>query len=397
MTERILHLDCSAGVSGDMMLGALLDLGVPLKALRDELAPLSGELRIVRSRATRGGIRGTRVRVDAPGDRGHRYFRDFARAIAKGGLRKSVRERSLMLLRRLFEAEARVHGKKADEIHLHELGSLDTLVDVVGTVVAVETLGPARITSSPVNVGGGHVVTEHGRLAVPAPATMLLLEGTPVFSDGDFERTTPTGALLVSGLADGFGPWPAMTVRKTGYGLGSRDPKGGRANALRAVLGDAPQPAKAVSAAVASTWVVQATVDDMTPEQVGYLQDTLRNAGVLDVFVSPVLMKKNRPGFDITILADAAGRKRATDILLRESSTFGVRAHSVEREILERRSVPVKTPHGTVRIKEGVRDGRVIKTAPEYEDCRSLAEGRRVPIEDVQRAALFAYRKKGSS
>ena len=240
MRDRVLFVDCASGVSGDMVLGALVDVGVPLRSLRTELGKLGVEgFRLARSVATRGGIRGTRIRVETPGDRGYRHWADFERIFRRSKLAPRIKERSLGLIRRIFEAEAKVHGSTPEAVHLHELGSLDTLVDVVGAVLGVELLGASEIVSSPVNVGSGTVETEHGRLTVPAPATALLLKGAPIFAEADdFERTTPTGALLVTGLADRFGSWPEMTLLALGYGLGEKNPRHGRPNALRLALGE---------------------------------------------------------------------------------------------------------------------------------------------------------------
>ena len=386
MGQRILYFDCSAGAAGDMILAALLDLGVPVKDLRAELDKLDVQgFRVVRSKAIRGGIHGTRVRVDTPGDRGHRHWSDFERVLKKSRLSKGVKERSRALIRRVFEAEAKVHGKTPESVHLHELGSLDTLVDVVGAVCGLELLGVDRVESSPINVGSGSVDTEHGRMPIPAPATALLLKGVPVFADGEFERTTPTGALLVTGFAERFGPWPSMTLKKIGYGLGTKDPKGGRPNVLRVILGEAS------SRRTDSVVVLETTVDDATPEQLGFLQERLWEAGALDVFLTPVIMKKNRPGTNVTVLVSAGSREAATEILFHESPTFGVRAHTVERDVLDRRFVTVKTRYGKVRVKQGSRGGKVVNAAPEYEDCRRLARAKKISLETIQRAALAAY------
>ena len=386
MGQRILYFDCSAGAAGDMILAALLDLGVPVKDLRAELDKLDVQgFRVVRSKAIRGGIHGTRVRVDTPGDRGHRHWSDFERVLKKSRLSKGVKERSRALIRRVFEAEAKVHGKTPESVHLHELGSLDTLVDVVGAVCGLELLGVDRVESSPINVGSGSVDTEHGRMPIPTPATALLLKGVPVFADGEFERTTPTGALLVTGFAERFGPWPSMTLKKIGYGLGTKDPKGGRPNVLRVILGEAS------SRRTDSVVVLETTVDDATPEQLGFLQERLWEAGALDVFLTPVIMKKNRPGTNVTVLVSAGSREAATEILFHESPTFGVRAHTVERDVLDRRFVTVKTRYGKVRVKQGSRGGKVVNAAPEYEDCRRLARAKKISLETIQRAALAAY------
>jgi uncharacterized protein (TIGR00299 family) protein len=390
MNERVLYFDCSAGASGDMVLAALIDVGVPFKALAKELEKLGVPgFRLARSRSKRGGIAGTRIRVITKGDRGHRHWSDFERLVGRSRLSPSVKERSLALIWRIFEAEAAVHGETPERVHLHELGSLDTLVDVVGAVSGLELLDVDRITSSPINVGGGSVETEHGLLAIPAPATTRLLQGAPTFSDGDdFERTTPTGALLVTAFAEDFGAWPSMTVRKMGFGLGSRDPGTGRPNALRLVLGNR------ISRVVQSSLVIETTIDDSTPEQLGYLQERLWEAGVHDVFLTSVQMKKNRPGVNVTVLAPFGARERVSTILFTESSTIGLRCHEVERDVLDREWAEVETAYGTLRIKEALRNGKVINVAPEFEDAKKLAVKKRVSLKQVQQAALVAYRRK---
>jgi uncharacterized protein (TIGR00299 family) protein len=383
MREKVLFIDCTAGASGDMLLGALVDLGVPLAAMKRELSklPVSG-LRLTRSRGVRGGVEGTHLRVVTPGDRGYRHWSDFERIVRRSRLSSSVKSRALALVRRLFEAEADVHGETAESVHLHELGSLDTLVDVVGAVAGLELLRVSEVVSSEVNVGSGSVETEHGRMSVPAPATALLLRGAPVFSDGDeLERTTPTGALLVTGLSTRFGPIPRMVVRKVGYGLGTRDPKHGRPNALRLVLGERE------GGGSETVLVLEATIDDMTPEQMGHLHETLLEAS-LDVFLTPVIMKKNRPGVNVTVIARPEGGERVREILFTEGTTLGVRYHEVRRHALERRFVDVKTRYGRVRVKEGILGGQVVNRAPELEDCRKLAKQRKVPLKDVQQEAL---------
>ncbi len=383
MRERVLFIDCTCGASGDMLLGALVDLGLPLAGLKRELSKLSvGGFRLTRSRGERGGVSGTYLRVVTPGDRGFRRWSDFERILRRSRLSVEVKSRSLALVRRLFEAEAEVHGETAERVHLHELGSLDTLVDVVGAVAGLNQLGISEVVSSEVNVGGGFVETEHGRMTVPAPATALLLKGAPVFSDGeDFERTTPTGALLVTGLSTRFGAFPGMTLRKIGYGLGMRDPEHGRPNALRLVLGERERGGSE------TVLLLEATIDDMTPEQMGYLQERLLDVA-LDAFLTPVIMKKNRPGVNVTVIARREAREKVSEILFTEGTTLGVRYHEVRREALERRFVSAVTRYGKVRVKEGILGGNVVNRAPELEDCRKLAIQKKVPLKEVQRAAL---------
>jgi len=383
MREKVLFIDCASGVSGDMLLGALLDLGVPLAALKRELSKLPvGGFRLTRSRGTRGGVSGTHLRVATPRDRGYRHWSDFERILRQSRLSAEVKPRSLALLRRLFEVEAEVHGETAESVHLHELGSLDTLVDVVGAVAGLDHLGVSEVVCSEVNVGGGYVETEHGRMTVPAPATALLLKGAPVFSDGeDFERTTPTGALLVTGLSTRFGAFPGMTLRKIGYGLGTKDPEHSRPNALRLVLGERDQGGSQ------TVLILEATIDDMTPEQMGYLQERLLEVA-LDAFLTPVIMKKNRPGVNVTAIARPEDGERVSELLFTEGTTLGVRHHEVRREALERRFVSALTRYGKVRVKEGILAGKVVNRAPELEDCRKLATRKKVPLKEVQQAAL---------
>jgi uncharacterized protein (TIGR00299 family) protein len=382
MREKVLFIDCTAGASGDMLLGALVDLGVSFAALKRELSKLGVDgFRLSRARGSRGGIEGTHIRVLAPDDRGYRHLSDFERALRESRLSRKLKARSIALVRRLFEAEAEVHGKTAESVHLHELGSLDTLVDVVGAVAGIDHLGLSEVVASAVNVGGGFVDTEHGRMGVPAPATALLLRGAPAFSDGDFERTTPTGALLATGLSNRFGALPAMTIQKIGYGLGTRNPENGRPNALRLVLGERDREA------VETVLVLEATIDDMTPEQMGFLQERLLEVS-LDAFLTPIIMKKNRPGVNVTILAKPEAREAVSRILFTEGTTLGVRYHEVRRAVLERRFVTVATPYGKVKVKEGLLSGKVVNRAPELEDCRKLATKKRVPLKTVQQAAL---------
>ena len=381
---RILYLDLSAGVSGDMLLGALVDVGVPREVLSSTVEALRSPVSLSYEESSRGGLRGIKAHVEAADDRGHRHLRDFLRVLERSGLPTEVSERAAGLLRRIFEAEGQIHGMSAESVHLHELGSLDTLVDIVGAVAGVAYLAPDTVVGSPVNVGSGSVEAEHGTLEIPAPATALLLRGVPTFSDGSgFERTTPTGAVL-TGLADSFGGWPGMTPERIGYGLGSADPKEGRPNALRVVSGSAPD--SSGSAVV----VVDATLDDLPPEIAPHLLERLLAAGARDAFFTPVQMKKGRPGLTVTALADFGRRDAVTATLFRESTTLGVRITVAERETLERRVVRVETPWGRVGVKVGLRNGTVINRAPEFEDCRRLAESSGVALKEIHREALAA-------
>lgn len=381
---RILYLDLTAGLSGDMFLGALCDVGVPREVLSETVAALRSPVSLRFEESARGGLRGIKAHVEAEGDRGHRHLRDFLAVLDRSELPAGVSERTAALLLRIFEAEGQIHGMSAESVHLHELGSLDTLVDIVGAVAGVAHLNPDRVEASSVNVGSGSVEAEHGTLEIPAPATALLLRGVPTFSDGSgFERTTPTGAVL-TGLADTFGGWPGMTPDRIGYGLGSADPKEGRPNALRLVLGSAPD--RAGNAVI----VVEATLDDLPPEIAPHLLERLLSAGARDAFFSPVQMKKGRPGLTLTAIADPSKREAVIAVVFSESTTLGVRISEAERETLERRVVSVETPWGPVELKLGIRNGAIVNRAPEYEDCRRLAEASGLPLKEIYRHALAA-------
>lgn len=381
---RVLYLDFSAGVSGDMLLGALADLGVPRDVFEETVRALRTAARLSFSEASRGGIRGLRAEVATGSGARTSRLGEFLEVLDRSRLDADVGERAAQLLRRVFEAEGRVHGRAAEEVHLHELGSLDTLVDVVGVVAAVHHLAPDQVAASPVNVGSGSVEAEHGTLEVPAPATALLLTGIPSFSDGSgFERTTPTGALLAS-LAASFEGWPAFVPERFGYGLGSADPRSGRPNALRAVLGRTGSPAGERVA------VLEATLDDMQPELLPHLLDRLLEGGARDAWSAPAAMKKGRGGSVVTAIADPEDRDRVIAVFFRESTTLGVRITEAERRILERRVVQVVTPWGEVGMKLGLFGGRVVNRAPEFEACRRLAAASGAPLKEVYREALAA-------
>lgn len=378
-------MDGSAGLSGDMFLGALLDLGYPEERLREVVASFRAPVTVSAREDSRGGLRGKALTVTAPDDRGHRHLADFLAVLDRSALDEPTRERAAALLRRIFEAEGRIHGQPPESVHLHELGSLDTLVDLAGAADGVARLAPDRIVFGRVNLGSGSVTAEHGVLEIPAPATALLLRGVPTFSDGSgFERTTPTGAALTA-LADECGGWPGFTPTRIGYGLGTADPKEGRPNALRMVLGDAEDAAPGEP-----LLVVEATVDDLSPELAPHLLERLLAAGARDAFLAPVVMKKGRPGVTVTALTAPDRRRAVVETLFAESTTLGVRTTEAARETLERRAVPVETPWGPVTVKLGLRDGRIVNRAPEFEDCRKLAESGGVPLKEIYRAALAA-------
>jgi hypothetical protein len=397
----ILYLDCFSGAAGDMILGALIDAGLPLEELRGALGSLAVDRDALwTERVVRAGISATRFRVrgedgdhhhaDHDHHHSHRTLADINCLINRSSLSPAAKERSRELFTRLGEAEAAIHGITLDQVHLHEVGSLDSVIDIVGAVYALETLGADRVVSSPVNVGSGTVKSAHGTYPVPAPATARLLEGRPIYSSGPAtELTTPTGALLVSAYAESYGPVPAMKVRKIGYGAGSKDFKG-TPNVLRVVIGEADSAAPSHSVVV-----IEAEIDDMNPQIFGVVMERLLGAGALDVFYTPIQMKKNRPGTLLTIIAAPDARARLTGIVFRETTTIGVRYREMVRECLDRETVAVETPYGAVTIKVARRNGEVLNASPEFDDCARLAAERGVPVKDVQAAATKAYLEHG--
>jgi len=390
--EKILYLDCFSGASGDMVLGALIDLGVPLDGLRTALAALlPAGCELTAERVSRSGIGAIQFDVketghDAGGHARHRGLHEILEMIAKSGLPEPVASRASLLFERLGRVEAEIHQVPIERVHFHEVGALDSIVDIVGSVWAIDSLGVDRVSASPLNTGSGTVATAHGQLPVPAPATIRLLEGAPAYSNGvQGELLTPTGALLVTGHATSFGPMPAMTIRRTGYGAGQRQVPG-QPNVLRAVLGEAT-----ASADHGRVLVLECNIDDMNPQFYGSLIERLQAAGALDAYLSPVQMKKNRPGTLVTVLAPVGLRERMLDLLFRESTTIGVRYHESERECLSREWTTVSTRFGAVRVKLARRGTEVVNAAPEYEDCAALAAERNVPVREVHAAAIHAY------
>jgi len=425
------HLDCWSGIAGDMFLGACLDLGMPLAVVSEAVERLGLPGVGVESRkALRGGLAGTRFRVlvegrpvegldpeeggaeqeqhgqghghtDAHGhshgqEHGHHHHpphqhgRDLAeirRLIGGSGLAPAVRERALALFNRLGEAEARMHGIPVERVHFHEVGAVDSIVDLVGAAAAIEHLAPERLTCGTVNVGGGRAETAHGELPVPAPATAELLAGIPVFGGGGGELTTPTGAVLLALLVDEFVELPGLVLDGAGYGLGRREVRE-RPNALRLLRGRAVAGAEA--GALPEVMVLECEVDNLPGEGFGFLMERLLDAGALDVYFTPVQMKKNRPGSLVTALCRRPQLEQMAALLLAESGSLGCRFHAAGRFEAERDSIEVETRFGAVRVKRARLDGRALSAAPEFEDCRRLALEHGVPWRDVYRATLAA-------
>jgi hypothetical protein len=386
--SRLVYFDCANGASGDMLLGALVDGGVPFEELQSDLARLALEgVRLEMGRVHRAGLEATHVRVHAEGRQPHRHLRDIRELIAASGLERDVRERSTALFERLADAEAGVHGTTPDRIHFHEVGAADSIADIVLGVSGLARLGADRFAASPLNLGSGEVEMAHGRFPVPAPATARLVEGVPVYGAGEGELLTPTGALLVTAYATSWGPLPAMRVERIGYGAGTRDPKR-RPNVLRLLIGEA-----LAEKGDETVLVLECELDDMSPELLAPLLEQLLEAGALDAYLTPILMKKGRPGQLVSVLAPPSRREAVEELLFRETTTLGVRSREWERRTLERESVSVATPWGEVRVKLGRRGDRLYNASPEFEDCRRLARDSGTPLKEVWSAAIAAWRR----
>lgn len=378
---RILYVDCAAGIAGDMTVAALLELGVPLEHLRQELArlPLAG-YRLSAGQCKRHGIAATHFSVEVDADQPHRHYTGIAAMIDGSSLSAGVKDRAQRVFRRLAEAEARVHGVELDHVHFHEVGAIDSIVDIVGVAIGLEYLAIGELHAGPLPWGSGFVESAHGRLPVPAPATAELLKGLPVHGNiGPGERVTPTGAALVAALATGFGPMPAMAVTAIGCGAGSKDFPD-LPNVLRLVLGEV-----AVSSQRDEIQVLETHLDDMSPEVLGFLMERLLGAGALDVAFSPLQMKKNRPGVRLTVLSTPQLRDELARLVLTESTAIGVRYYPTERLILERHNEERPTSLGPVRVKVLADNGRVVRVAPEFEECRRLALAHGLPLLEVYR------------
>jgi uncharacterized protein (TIGR00299 family) protein len=401
--SRILYFDCFSGISGDMVLGALVDAGVPFEDLRRALGSLAvSGFEVTATKVLRAGVSATRFVVQDShhphgvhqqghdhGDanaHAHRSLPEISEAIDRSALSAAGKDRAKALFRRLAEAEAEIHQMPVERVHLHEVGALDSIIDIVGAVFALEWIGADRIVCSPLNVGGGMVRSAHGVFPVPAPATVKLLGDAPIYSGAlQEELVTPTGALIASAYASSFGAIPPMKVERIGYGAGERNPSD-TPNVLRVLVG--PAATDVVSDRVA---VIECEIDDMNPQIFTVAMEKLYAAGALEVFYVPVQMKKNRPGTLLTVIARPDLRSRLADIVFRETTTIGLRYSEVDRECLEREVVNVDTPLGPVRFKIASRGGRVLNAAPEFEDCVKIAAAHARPVKDVQAIAVQAY------
>jgi uncharacterized protein (TIGR00299 family) protein len=448
---KTLYFDCFSGASGDMILGALLDLGLPLDALRTALGSLAIDHGTISAeRVLRAGVSATKFTLLEPeqthvtaaatdhtqtsstaeahrhhhdhhhhdhdhhshdhhhhhghgahehhhdssagGGHAHHSLRDIGRHIDRSALSSGGKARARQLFERLAEVEASIHEMPVEQVHLHEVGAVDSIVDIVGVVFGMAWLGATRIVASPVNVGSGSVRCAHGVFPVPAPATARLLTGVPIYSSGavQTELTTPTGALLVTAYAQSFGPLPQMRVSSIGYGAGDKDFPD-HPNVLRLMVGEDE------AAGAERIVTIECEIDDMNPQLFGPLMDRLYAEGALDVYYAPVQMKKNRPGTLVTVIAPPDRRELLSGVLFTDTTTIGVRYQEMYRERLEREIRTVETPVGTIRFKIARRAGSIVNASPEFEDCARAAAGHGLPIKDVQAIAIKAWLDRESA
>jgi len=420
---RVLYFDCFSGISGDMVLGAFLDAGLPLAELRQALGSLAlPGYEVAADRVLRAGVSATKFSVHehaaspvlhghvaeaAPPDHahphshhhdhshghasehGHHAHRSLAEIFAlieQSALSPAGRDRAKALFTRLAEAEAEIHQMPLDRVHLHEVGALDSIIDIVGAVYALGWARADRVVCSPLNVGGGTIRSAHGLFPVPAPATLKLLGDAPVYGGTvQHELVTPTGALIVTSYAGSFGALPALRVERVGYGAGARN-VADAPNVLRILIGQANEPDQSDRVVV-----IECEIDDMNPQLFGSAMDRLYEAGALEVFYIPVQMKKNRPGTLLTVIAPPALRDAISAVIFQETTTIGVRYTDMQRECLRREIVSVVTTLGPIRFKRAWRDGRIVNAVPEFEDCAAIARARGLSVKDVQAVAQQAY------
>ncbi len=383
------YFDCFAGISGDMTLGALLDAGVDAGAFRAELAKLPDiEYELQISTVVKQGMQATDVNVIISEDHHHRRLKDITAIIETSTLSDGVKSRAISIFRRLAQAEGKVHGTSPDEVHFHEVGAVDAIVDIVGACIGLELLGIEKIVASPLPMGHGFVHAAHGRIPLPAPATVELLTGVPVYSAGiEGELVTPTGAAIIRTLASEFGDMPRMTIQSTGYGAGKSD--FGIPNLLRVIVGEtADSTADIPSHRVA---ILETNIDDMNPEFYDAAFESLFTAGALDVYMTPIYMKKNRPATLLSVICSPDKVDSLSRTALAETSSFGVRVTYAERRCLDRQWETVSTKYGEIRIKIGLMQGERITASPEYADCKSAAQAHGIPVRKVYEDALVMY------
>ncbi|MDQ8191415.1 nickel pincer cofactor biosynthesis protein LarC [Roseibacillus persicicus] len=374
------YFDLVSGASGDMLLGALVDAGLPIGQLEDELRKLHlDDFRLSSEKVLKNCFSATKVDVHVSDHAPERYLADLQKVVTESHLSDSVKEKANRIFHRICEAEAAIHNSEVDKVHLHEVGGVDAIVDVCGVLAGLEALGIERVIVSPFPLGRGFVFGAHGEIPLPAPAALSLLKGCPIVgSPIDKELVTPTGAAILSEVADGYGPIPPMTLDSIGYGAGTANFK--YPNVLRLILGESEQRFGLITETLVQ---LESNLDDESPEIVGHVSRLLMDQGALDVALLPAQMKKDRPGVQIQILAKPAHADRLQDILLSQTTTLGVRRSEVRRDSLPRRNETIETEHGPIRVKVAQVPGQAAKVIPEYEDCSAAAEKSGLPLGEL--------------
>jgi uncharacterized protein (TIGR00299 family) protein len=388
---RVGYFDCFSGIAGDMTLAALIDAGVDRRAVQEAVSSLGLPCELTFETVRRGGFRATYAKVVAPHEHAHRHWHQIEAIIAKSVLTPRQKDLARRIFLKLGEAEAKVHGIDLAKIHFHEVGGVDSIVDIVGSAVGLDLLGVDRFEASPLPPGRGWVKAAHGRMPLPAPGTAELLRGVPLTeSMVEGELTTPTGAAILTTIVEHFAPFPPMRIEAIGLGAGTRElPE--QANILRLFVGTVELPA-----ASDRVWVLETNLDDLPGEVVGYTMTQLLEIGALDAYLIPIQMKKNRPGVMISVLCDEARIPALEDLLFRETGTLGIRRYPVSRHKLKRQAVEVVTPMGPVRGKLGWLGERPPTFSPEYDDCARIAAARGIPLREVYDAAHAAYARQGT-
>jgi pyridinium-3,5-bisthiocarboxylic acid mononucleotide nickel chelatase len=378
---RAVHFDCFSGLSGDMILGALIDAGVDADAIRQGLDSLGLPITLHAAKVRKGGFAATCATIEAPDETSHRYLPEVEEILSRGKLKDGQRDLALRIFRRLAEAEAAAHGMPLDKVHFHEVGALDSIADIAGAAIGLDLLGAERITSRSVPTGSGTVKCAHGIMPIPTPGTAALLKGVPLAASPiRSELTTPTGAAILTTIVQQWVESPVMTVERVGSGAGQRD-FAGQPNILRIFVGTVVEAAPSAEADV--VWVLETNLDDVPAEVVGYCCELLFAAGALDVFNIPIQMKKSRPGMLLSVIAAEAVLPTLEAILFRETATFGIRRYPVQRHKMQREPAGVMTPWGLIQGKRGWRQGGPAVFTPEYEDCARVARQHGVPLREV--------------
>ena len=398
---KTLYFDCFAGASGDMILGALIAAGVEPEAFKQQLSLLGVTgYTIDFETVDRSGISATHARVQTPHEHVHRHLSDILKIIYDSRLSEGIKDRAAKIFTRLAEAEARVHNQPVEEVHFHEVGAVDAIIDVVGAAIGFDLLGIERFMASPLHVGSGTIEMDHGRYPVPPPAVAELLKGVPFYStDIVGELVTPTGAAIITTVCAGYGPIPQLKLERAGYGAGTREYRK-FPNALRVLVGEeelstATKSAGQMGSADERLWMIETNMDDISPQILGHVMERAFDLGALDCYFTSVQMKKNRPGVLLSILCREEQRTTLSELLFSETTTLGIRAYEVERRALERRIVTVETQYGPIDVKVAQLNGHIVKEMPEYEQCRQAAREANVPLRIVEEAVRSAFAKSG--